>query len=192
MYVLYITSLVSLIWCFLSASGAVTNHLSKHHKAQWGAYCENRTKKAAAATKHQKQQKENCEMENSEVRFYDVRSSKGRLPFLNKVNRCGLRVTCQWISAAVMHVSRPYAFLLFRSCLTFPSLRRTGSTATQEHRQPTWASSHRLCWTSSLCLWSITRDFWLTKDWLCRAFKSTHLGGIKIRLKRLILNFDKF
>ena len=28
--------------------------------------------------------KESCEMENSEVRFYDVRSSKGRLPFLNK------------------------------------------------------------------------------------------------------------
>ena len=32
--------------------------------------------------------KESCEMENSEVRFYDVRSSKGRLPFLNKVSRC--------------------------------------------------------------------------------------------------------
>ena len=27
-------------------------------------------------------------MENSEVRFYDVRSSKGRLPFLNKVICC--------------------------------------------------------------------------------------------------------
>merc|ERR1711894_359056 len=32
--------------------------------------------------------KESCEMENSEVRFYDVRSSKGRLPFLNKVSCC--------------------------------------------------------------------------------------------------------
>ena len=28
------------------------------------------------------------EMENSEVRFYDVRSRKGRLPFLKKVNCC--------------------------------------------------------------------------------------------------------
>ena len=31
-----------------------------------------------------------CEMENAEVRFYDVRSSKGRLPFLKKVSFCSI------------------------------------------------------------------------------------------------------
>ena len=31
-----------------------------------------------------------CEMENAEVRFYDVRSSKGRLPFLKKVSYCSI------------------------------------------------------------------------------------------------------
>ena len=34
------------------------------------------------------EQVEACEMENAEVRFYDVRSSKGRLPFLKKVSYC--------------------------------------------------------------------------------------------------------
>ena len=40
------------------------------------------------ATEIKEEAKESCEMENSEVRFYDVRSSKGRLPFLNKVSCC--------------------------------------------------------------------------------------------------------
>ena len=70
--------------CFLSASGAVTNHLAKHHQSEWNAYCETRARKAAVASEVKEEVKESCEMENSEVRFYDVRSSKGRLPFLNK------------------------------------------------------------------------------------------------------------
>ena len=40
------------------------------------------------ASEVKEEMKESCEMENSEVRFYDVRSSKGRLPFLNKVSCC--------------------------------------------------------------------------------------------------------
>ena len=40
------------------------------------------------ATVVKQEVKESCEMDNSEVRFYDVRSSKGRLPFLNKVSCC--------------------------------------------------------------------------------------------------------
>ena len=40
------------------------------------------------ASKVKEEMKESCEMENSEVHFYDVRSSKGRLPFLNKVSCC--------------------------------------------------------------------------------------------------------
>ena len=40
------------------------------------------------ASEVKEEMKESCEMENSEVRFYDVRSSKGRLPFLNKVCCC--------------------------------------------------------------------------------------------------------
>ena len=59
----------------------MTGHLEKHHAEEWGAYCEvrKRTKEVAAV---KKEEVESCEMENSEVRFYDVRSSKGRLPFL--------------------------------------------------------------------------------------------------------------
>merc|ERR1712112_107992 len=66
-------------------SGAVTNHLAKHHQSEWNAYCETRARKAAVASELKEEVKESCEMENSEVRFYDVRSSKGRLPFLNKI-----------------------------------------------------------------------------------------------------------
>ena len=73
---------------FFSATGAVTNHLEKHHKSEWDAHCETRARKAAVATEIKEEAKESCEMENSEVRFYDVRSSKGRLPFLNKVSCC--------------------------------------------------------------------------------------------------------
>ena len=63
----------------------MTGHLEKHHAEEWGAYCEirKRTKAEVAAVK--KEEVESCEMENSEVRFYDVRSSKGRLPFLAKL-----------------------------------------------------------------------------------------------------------
>ena len=63
----------------------VSSSLQKHHAEEWGAYCEirKRTKAEVAAVK--KEEVESCEMENSEVRFYDVRSSKGRLPFLAKV-----------------------------------------------------------------------------------------------------------
>ena len=41
---------------------------------------------ATVATKAKEEEKAACEMENSEVRFYDVRSSTGRLPFLKKVS----------------------------------------------------------------------------------------------------------
>ena len=40
------------------------------------------------ASEVKEEMKESCEMENSEVRFYNVRSSKGRFPFLNKVSYC--------------------------------------------------------------------------------------------------------
>ena len=60
----------------------------KHHKAEWDAYSETRSRKATVAAEVKEEAKESCEMENSEVRFYDVRSSKGRLPFLNKVSCC--------------------------------------------------------------------------------------------------------
>ena len=64
----------------------MTGHLEKHHAEEWGAYCEvrKRTKAEVAAVK--KEEVESCEMENSEVRFYVVRSSKGCLPFLAKVS----------------------------------------------------------------------------------------------------------
>ena len=66
----------------------MSNHLSKHHKEVWEAYSETRSRVATVATKAKEEEKAACEMENSEVRFYDVRSRKGRLPFLKKVNCC--------------------------------------------------------------------------------------------------------
>ena len=62
--------------------------MSKHHKEVWEAYSETRSRVATVATKAKEEEKAACEMENSEVRFYDVRSRKGRLPFLKKVNCC--------------------------------------------------------------------------------------------------------
>ena len=71
--------------CHLSVTGAVVNHLQKNHKPEWDAYAENRTKSNAKKTQAKEEEKVACEMENNEVRFYDIRSSKGRLPFLKKV-----------------------------------------------------------------------------------------------------------
>ena len=62
--------------------------LSKAHKPEWDVYREMRTRSNAKVTQAKVDKKEACEMENSEVRFYDVRSSKGRLPFLQKVGQC--------------------------------------------------------------------------------------------------------
>ena len=74
--------------CHLSVTGAVTNHLQKNHKSEWDAYCETRTRANAKKAEAKEEEKLACEMENNEVRFYDVRSSKGRLPFLKKVSLC--------------------------------------------------------------------------------------------------------
>ena len=60
----------------------------KNHKPEWDVYREMRTRSNAKVTQAKVDKKEACEMENSEVRFYDVRSSKGRLPFLQKVGQC--------------------------------------------------------------------------------------------------------
>ena len=59
----------------------------KNHKPEWDVYCEMRTRFTAKVNQAKEDKKEACEMENSEVRFYDVRSSKGRLPFLQKVGQ---------------------------------------------------------------------------------------------------------
>ena len=74
---------------FLASTGAVTGHLTKHHGEVWSAYCEAGSQ-ANAAKVVIKEEVAACEMENAEVRFYDVRSSKGRLPFLKKVSFCSI------------------------------------------------------------------------------------------------------
>ena len=61
------------------------------------------------ATKAKEEEKAAREMENSEVRFYDVRSSKGHLPFLKKVSCFG------------MHFSL-ICIILFRYCLMSQNL----------------------------------------------------------------------
>ena len=68
---------------------------------------------ATVATKAKEEEKAACEMENSEVRFYDVRSSTGRLPFLKKVSCCD------------MHYSL-VCIVLFRFCLMSQNLQCTG------------------------------------------------------------------
>ena len=108
--------------CFLSATGAVTNHLMKNHKQEWAAYCETRARTNAKVIEAKEEKKEACEMENSEVRFYDVRSSKGRLPFLQKVGLCYL-----FLSFLLC--------FLFRCFLTFLSPQCTGLRRTQELKQ---------------------------------------------------------
>ena len=60
----------------------------KNQKPEWDVYCEMRTRFTAKVNQAKEDKKEACEMENSEVRFYDVGSSKGRLPFLQKVGQC--------------------------------------------------------------------------------------------------------
>ena len=53
----------------------MTGHLEKHHAEEWGAHFEirKRTKAEVAAVK--KEEVESCEMENPEVRFYDVQGA---------------------------------------------------------------------------------------------------------------------
>ena len=99
----------------------MSNHLSKHHKEVWEAYSETRSRVATVATKAKEEEKAACEMENSEVRFYDVRSRKGRLPFLKKANCCE------------MHFSL-ICIVLFRFCLMSQNLQRTGWTVDSDPR----------------------------------------------------------
>ena len=126
-------------------TGAVTNHLQKNHKAEWDAYCETRTRANAKKAEAKEEERDACEMENNEVRFYDVRSSKGRLPFLKKV---GL--------PDIFLISMMF---LFRSSLMFLSLLCTGLRLTQELRLDTLELSPRLSSTSSRSHSSTTRVF---------------------------------
>ena len=50
--------------CFLSATGAVTNHLMKNHKQEWDAYCQMRARTNAKVLEAKEEKKEACEMEN--------------------------------------------------------------------------------------------------------------------------------
>ena len=50
----------------------MTGHLEKHHAEEWDAYCEIRKRTKAEVADVKKEEVESCEMENSEVRFYDV------------------------------------------------------------------------------------------------------------------------
>ena len=47
-----------------------------------------------------------CEMENAEVRFYDVRSSKGHLPFLKKVSFCSISMYFPCLMHSIVQVLR--------------------------------------------------------------------------------------
>ena len=60
---------------------AVANHLSRHHEEIWLAYVAERDAQAAK----KEADKENCEMENPELRFIDMRSRAGQVSSQNQV-----------------------------------------------------------------------------------------------------------
>ena len=116
---------------FLAVSGAVTGHLAKHHEDVWSAYCNARSKANADRVATKQEEKQAGEMENAEVRFYDVRSSSGRLLFLKKVSYCKV----SWFMALCFPLSRSY--------LRYLSLPSIGLTLTRELRLRTRGSLPR-------------------------------------------------
>ena len=64
---------------------AVTIHLARHHKDIWEAYVLTRDAKKNSMVNVKKEERENCEMENADIRFTDLRSNAGQLSFLNQV-----------------------------------------------------------------------------------------------------------
>ena len=65
--------------------GALTNHLSKHHRDVWETYVLKRDAKKTAVEDAKKSEQSSCEMENAALRFTDMRSNAGQLIFLNQV-----------------------------------------------------------------------------------------------------------
>ena len=70
--------------CILGV-GTVTSHLSRHHKDIWDAYVVDRDRKKNAKVERKLKEVVNCEMENVELRFTDLRSNAGQNSFLNQV-----------------------------------------------------------------------------------------------------------
>ena len=69
----------------LSGTGAVTYHLKRYHKDAWEEYIKSRTTAQEKTSAAKKELEDSCEMANASVRFFDTRTSGGRLPFLSKV-----------------------------------------------------------------------------------------------------------
>ena len=65
--------------------GALTNHLSKHHRDAWETDVLERDAKKTAVEDAKKSEQSSCEMENAALRFTDMRSNAGQLTFLNQV-----------------------------------------------------------------------------------------------------------
>ena len=66
---------------------AVANHLSRHHEEIWLAYVAERDAKKSAQAAKKEADKENCEMENPELRFIDMRSRAGQVSFQKQARR---------------------------------------------------------------------------------------------------------
>ena len=138
----------------------MTGHLEKHHAEEWGAYCEIRKRIKAEVADVKKEEVESCEMENSEVRFYDVRSSKGRLPFLAKVTQ--LKESLTKISdddqGSLEDVWKCYNVFLgvktFKKDLLASIERRLGEVERLDHFALATALDPR-CWSFSESQWVI-------------------------------------
>ena len=64
---------------------AVANHISRHHEDIWLAYVAQRDAKKSAEAAKKEADRVNCEMENPELRFIDMRSRAGQVSFQNQV-----------------------------------------------------------------------------------------------------------
>ena len=68
-----------------SGTTAIVMHLKRNHPGQWASYEEKKNEKKQETATIKKEERESCEMENAEIRFFDIRTHGGRKPFLNKV-----------------------------------------------------------------------------------------------------------
>ena len=51
------------------------SHLSRHHRDIWDAHVEDRQQKKIAKVQRKEKEVANCEMQNAELRFTDLRSN---------------------------------------------------------------------------------------------------------------------
>ena len=67
-------------------TGCITSYLKVYHKEVWETYNEKRTMEKEKTTLTKREEEESCEMNNGDVRCFDVRTNGGRQSFLQKAS----------------------------------------------------------------------------------------------------------